>query len=164
MTIPAAATNREARAVLDSIRRIDHELHRAAATSLKRLGLSAAQLFVLAALADNPGASVNDLAALTFTHQSSVSVVVQRLAQSGRVTRTRSPDDQRRLILELTQKGRTVLRKAPAPPQARLLAALARLPAARRRRLAADLAAWLRVAGLAGEGPAPMFGEGGPGR
>ena len=52
----------------------------------RRAGLSSAQLFALQQIAEHPGASINDVAALTFTHQSSVSVVIQRLvgAAAGR--------------------------------------------------------------------------------
>ena len=53
--------------------------------------LGSAQLFALQQIAEHPDASVNDIAALTFTHQSSVSVVIQRLVDSSSSRRPRSP-------------------------------------------------------------------------
>src|SRR5436190_20552831 len=55
-----------------------------------QMGISLAQLFVLQQLADRPANSLNELAERTATHQSSVSVVVRRLVDSGYVSRTTS--------------------------------------------------------------------------
>src|SRR6185503_16100380 len=90
----------DARQVLDSIRRIVQTLRVGSRAAERDLGLSAAQLFVLAKLqaADAP-LSVGDLAERTLTHQSSVSVVVQKLEQRGLVTRARNTRDARRVQL-----------------------------------------------------------------
>src|SRR6188508_2107958 len=69
----------ETRAILDAVRRIVRDLHESSRASEKQVGLSGAQLFVLQTLAQSPGASLNDLAARTHTHQSSVSTVVAKL-------------------------------------------------------------------------------------
>ena len=82
-TAPARAaadvlTNRATRQVLDAIRRVVRTLREASRHSEKAAGISAAQLFVLQRLAGTGGLSVNELAARTLTHQSSVSVVVSK--------------------------------------------------------------------------------------
>ncbi len=102
----------------------------------RRGGVTGAQLFALQQLAAAPGASVNELAARTFTHQSSVSVVVQRLVERKLVAKVSGPNDKRRAHLAITSKGAAVLRRAPDPVQARLVAAIAALSAPRRRMLA----------------------------
>src|SRR4051812_6915818 len=85
--------NRDARSVLDSIRRIVRALRVSSRRAELNVGLSGAQLFVLQKLAEGGRLSVNELAAKTLTHQSSVSVVVQRLSARGLVSSSRSAQD-----------------------------------------------------------------------
>ena len=102
---------------LDAFRRIVQALRMDRGSARRAPGVSSAQLFALQQLAEHPGASINDLAALTFTHQSSVSVVVQRLVEQRLVARTTAADDRRRQSLEVTAQGRRLLRRAPATPE-----------------------------------------------
>ena len=127
----------DARAVLDSVRLIVQTLRISSRAAERDVGVSAAQLFVLTKLAGaNKPLSVGELAEHTLTHQSSVSVVVQKLERQGLVARTRSKDDARRVELSLTPSARAVLRKAPQAAQDKILDAVAAMPAARRRQLA----------------------------
>ena len=71
----------EVQAVLDGVRRIVHALRASSRRAEQDYGLSGAQLFVLQRLADAPALSVNELAARTHTHQSSVSTVVAKLVE-----------------------------------------------------------------------------------
>jgi DNA-binding MarR family transcriptional regulator len=124
-------------AILDAIRQIVHLLRIGSRAAEKQVGLSGARLFVLAALGDGPVATLNELAKRTRTHQSSVSVVVQRLVDAGLVERVRGTgDDGRRLGLRLTPVGRARLRDAPDPAQTRLIAAIERMGPAERSMLA----------------------------
>lgn len=124
---------------LDGIRRIVQTLRISARTAERALGVSGAQLFVLHSLAEAPAASLNDLAERTFTHQSSVSVVVERLVRRRLVSRERSAEDGRRIVLSLTPAGRRVLESAPEIAQIRLIGALRALSARERRELARTL-------------------------
>lgn len=145
--------------VLDAVRGIVQALRLASRQSEKRSGISAAQMFVLQRLGEHPSSSLGDLAERTFTHQSSVSVVVKRLVEDGLVARTRASDDARRIELELTAAGRAVLRRAPQAVQYRMIAALERLPAAERRQLARSLQHLVRAIGATAEAPAMFFEE-----
>ena len=105
-----------------------------------------------------PSISVNELAALTHTHQSSVSVVVSRLVDRGFVRRVAAKADRRRMVLSLTAKGKRVAGRSPDVPQDRLVRGIAGLPAARRRQLAASLTQLAAV--MRGDRrPAVMFFE-----
>src|SRR5438105_4636272 len=108
------------RAVLDGIRHIVRTLREASRAAERSVGLSAAQLFVMQRLAGTGSLSVNELAERTLTHQSSVSVVVAKLAQRGLVERQRAATDARRLEVSLTAAGRAALSRAPAATQDRL--------------------------------------------
>jgi DNA-binding MarR family transcriptional regulator len=88
------------------------------------LGISGAQLFVLQKLSDRPANSLNELAERTLTHQSSVSVVVQRLVDRGLVARDRSEGDARRIELRLTGRGRRLLSRVRPVPQVDLVDAI----------------------------------------
>lgn len=143
----------EMAAALDGIRRIVQALRLSARSAERRLGISGAQLFVLHALADAPARSLNDLAARTFTHQSSVSVVVDRLVRRRLVSRARSAEDGRRVTLTLTPSGRALLRSAPEVAQIRLIGALRALPAADCRTLARILERVVREMGVANVPP-----------
>src|SRR5438034_4949060 len=93
--------------VLDCVRRIVQTLRVSGRAAEQRVGLTGAQLFVLRQLAAAEGPlSVNELAERTFTHQSSVSVVVHKLETRGLVRRLRSPDDARRMQLSPTPAGK----------------------------------------------------------
>jgi DNA-binding MarR family transcriptional regulator len=122
----------DVRATLDGLRRIVQFLRTSSLDTKRRLNLSAAQLFALQQVATFPGASINDLATHTFTHQSSVSVVVQRLVERRLVVKVTSKDDRRRVRLAITEAGRQVLKKSPQPAQERLIAGIASLKASDR--------------------------------
>src|SRR3984957_113806 len=99
----------DARRILDAFRRIVQALRLFDRQAEKAAGVSGAAVFVLQKLADGQPVSVNELAARTHTHQSSVSVVVQRLVDRKLVRRQRSGDDARRVELTITAAGRRVL-------------------------------------------------------
>jgi MarR family transcriptional regulator, lower aerobic nicotinate degradation pathway regulator len=147
-------------AALDALRRIVRALGISARTAERTVGVTGAQLLVLQILSEArpPMQSLNELADRTFTHQSTVSVVVERLVKRGLVTRTRSASDARRILLALTAAGRAALHRAPPPAQIRLIQALDQLGPRHRRALARGLEAIVRTMGLADE-PAAMFFE-----
>jgi DNA-binding MarR family transcriptional regulator len=158
----AAAEQRDGASALDSMRRIVRALGISARTAEQSIGVTGAQLLVLRMLDAHPAQSLNELATLTFTHQSTVSVVVERLVSRGFVSRARSETDGRRVVLGLTPAGRRALRHAPPPVQMRLIAAINALPPGRRRALAQVLGAIVKDMDLT-EGPAGfMFEEARP--
>jgi DNA-binding MarR family transcriptional regulator len=143
---------------LDALRRVLRALRVAARDTLATSGLSAAQLYVLRALADDADASLSELAARTMTDRTSVKAVVDRLVAGGLVTKKTSMQDRRRAAVRITPKGRTVLRGAPRPPTALLLEGLERLDPGDVRRLARGLRALTRAMQIDGE-PAGMLFE-----
>ncbi len=141
---------------LDALRRIVRALGVSSRTAEHTAGITGAQLLVLQRLAEAPAHSLNDLAERTFTHQSTVSVVVDRLVERRFVKRERSKDDARKILLSLTTTGRTALRKAPPPAQTQLIDALRRLPRRQLHAIADGLTATASTMGLAEE-PAAML-------
>jgi DNA-binding MarR family transcriptional regulator len=146
------------RSSLDAFRRIVQVLRTRSRETERLVGLSGAQLFALQQLAARPGMSVNDLAAATFTHQSSVSVVVQRLVDRRLVAKVASRDDRRRAQLAVTEAGAALLRRSPEPVQDRLIEAILGLDEPLRRALALALTDLAQKIG-ASDRRAPMFFE-----
>jgi MarR family transcriptional regulator, lower aerobic nicotinate degradation pathway regulator len=144
--------------ILDGLRRMTRHLRLADRQAEQRLGISGAQLFTLQQLARSPAQSVNDLADLTHTHQSSVSVVVRRLVDQGLAARRQSAEDARRVELRITAAGQALLRRSAVAPQARLIAALERMPSTALGKLANLLEHLVKQMGAAAE-PAEMFFE-----
>ncbi|MGZ3427687.1 MAG: MarR family transcriptional regulator, partial [Polyangia bacterium] len=92
--------------------------------------------------------SLNELAARTLTHQSSVSVVVSRLVERGLVLRRPAAADARRLELLPSKRGLELLERAPAAAQDRLIAAVSALQSAQQRALADGLEALMHALGV----------------
>jgi len=155
---PATGAAQDIQTVLDGIRFIVHRLRTSSREGERRIGLSAAQLFVLQQLGESDDLSINDLAARTYTHQSSVSVVVSRLVRRGFVRRRVTPSDARRCALSLSDKGRRVLTIAPEASQTEIVRALQRLPGRTRREFAHAMRQMTRLMG-AGREQAVMFFE-----
>jgi DNA-binding MarR family transcriptional regulator len=109
--------------ILDSIRAILKALRDSGRDTEQRLGITSAQLYVLQELREKP-ASINELAARTYTHQSSVSMVVARLVENRLVSRSAARNDARKVSISLTPAGRAILRKAPDAAQTRIMSAL----------------------------------------
>lgn len=114
----------------------------------RRFGLSGSQLEALEILDENPGLSPSDLACRSATDQSTASVVVKRLADSGLVDRRKVDGDRRRTSITLTPEGREVLAKASPSMSTQLRAAFLRMAQPDRVSLTQLLERWLALAGL----------------
>jgi DNA-binding MarR family transcriptional regulator len=145
-----ASQNTDAHRALDSLRRVIRALREAARSTELRFGVSGAQFLVLHKLAEAESPiSLNELARLTHTHQSSVSTVVTRLVAQRLVRRVRSERDARMVQLTLTPAGERLTSRAPDPPQNRLIEAIESLPARQQKALAEALAGVGRAVGVA---------------
>ena len=151
--------NGDVRAVLDGVRRIVQSLRESSRWAEKYVGMTGAQLFVLQQLDEAPAQSLNDLAARTHTHQSSVSTIVARLVDQGFVTRTRSPRDGRTIELHLSARGRRLVGRAPNAAQQRLIQGIRELSPSQRRGLAASLTAVAGAMDSAAGEPSMFFEE-----
>ena len=150
---------KEVTAVVNGLRRIVRALHRSHRLAEQKFELSAAQLLVLQRLAEVQSLSVNELANRTFTHQSTVSVVVTRLVSRGLVRRTRADDDARRAELALTASGRVLLQRAMSSALAQLIDALDAMPTSRLRLIGGCLDGVVDALGVSAEPPGMFFEE-----
>lgn len=154
----APAAGHDITRVMNALRSIVRALRLSSRAVERAIGISGAQLFVLEQLDEEPAESVNELADRTSTHQSTVSIVVGRLAERGLVNREPAEEDARRMEVSITALGRELLAAAPETAQGRIVAALRRGSPDEVKALADALAALVREMGLS-DAPAPMFLE-----
>ncbi|MEJ2022689.1 MAG: MarR family transcriptional regulator [Maritimibacter sp.] len=75
---------------------------------LDGLGLTYPQYLVLMILWRHDGVSLGEIGAVLGLESSTLTPLVKRLEAAGFVTRRRSEEDERRVLIELTEKGRAV--------------------------------------------------------
>jgi DNA-binding MarR family transcriptional regulator len=105
----------------------------------KKAGVAGAQVWALSVIRDEPGIGVGGLAKALDIHQSTASNLVKPLIEGGLIVSSRTESDRRALQLNITPKGRAVLKKAPGPAAGLLPDALAGLDSATLGRLDKDL-------------------------
>lgn len=91
-------------------------------------GISGSQLWLLREVAASPGIGVSRLAERLSIHQSTCSLLVEKLVVARLVSKTRCAEDQRRVGLDATRAGKQLLANAPGPTQGVLPEALKQLP------------------------------------
>jgi DNA-binding MarR family transcriptional regulator len=143
--------------IMDAFRRIVQALRQSSAHSEQSSNVTGAQALILKHVGARDGLSINELAGLTFTHQSTVSEVVGRLETQGFIQRERASGDGRRWALRLTDAGKTAVQNAAMTAQEKLMLALQDLPPAIVAELARGLEALVSAAGLATDPPTMFF-------
>ncbi len=107
--------------------------------------LSVPQFRALRYVSRHAGASLSDVAEHLGLTLPSTSKLVNRLVERGLLTRANAPDDRRRMVLEITPDGQTVLNAAAQATHARLMEQLAALSAEERTAVLAAMRSLLRV-------------------
>jgi DNA-binding MarR family transcriptional regulator len=118
---PPSAGLSDAAAIVVGLRRIVRALEVYSHEVRRDFGLTAPQLWAIKTLARLGPLTTGELAAALLVHQSSTSLLIQRLERRGLVRRTRQRDDRRFVRVELTERGATLAAEAPAAAQGRLL-------------------------------------------
>lgn len=93
-------------------------------------GVSGSQLWILQEVAKAPGTGVSELAVRLSIHQSTCSLLVEKLVTRKLLSKVRSKEDQRRVGLTLTEEAEKILGAAPGPAEGILPEALQGLPEA----------------------------------
>lgn len=122
---PAARERRpgpqDATLIVQGLRRIVKALHSFSQDVYRQYGLTGPQLWALKTLQRAGRVSAGQLARALAVHQSSVSILVDRLEKRGLVHRVRARGDGRFVLIELTKRGLALSAMAPQPAQGRLL-------------------------------------------
>jgi MarR family transcriptional regulator, organic hydroperoxide resistance regulator len=120
--------------VLDFMRllwAIDHGLSSASKRMDATSGVTGPQRLVIRIVGRVPGISAGDIAGLMHVHPSTLTGVLDRLERRGVLKRKVDPTDGRRALFSLTERGQEIDARRHGTIEAKVRAALAKLPEAR---------------------------------
>jgi DNA-binding MarR family transcriptional regulator len=117
----AAPAGTDAERVVQGLRRVVRALQSFSQDIYRNYGLTAPQLWALKTLQRAGRLSAGQLARALAVHQSSLSILIDRLEKRGLVSRVRSRGDGRFVLIEMTKRGLALSAMAPEPAQGRLL-------------------------------------------
>lgn len=124
---PDADPDADAAPLVDALLTVSRAMVALVVRSLSDVDMSLAQFRSLVVLRDEGPKSTSELAASVGVHQSTATRGSDRLAQLGLVTRERDPHDRRRVVVTLTEQGRTTLAEAYARRRQLLAEAVGRM-------------------------------------
>jgi len=130
-----------AEGLADGIARLRRALRRGARVADPVNTLAVAQLELLGALAEHPGARPGQLARQLNMRPNTVTTIVNALTSLGMVARVAAADDRRAVELSVTEAGRRAVLSWQATNAAVLNLALSTLPASQQRALTAAVPA-----------------------
>ena len=93
----------------------------------KQLGVTGAQLWIMKEIDVNPGLRVGEVAKKLAIHQTTASNLLDTLEKKEMICKTRLATDQRIVNLTLSDKGQSLLKKAPEPVRGLLPEALSQM-------------------------------------
>jgi len=125
----------------EGIARLRRALRRGARLASPANSLAVAQLELLSAVAEHPGARPGQLAGLLHMRPNTVTTIVNALAAQGMISRAAHQQDRRAIELTITDAGQQAVHAWQATNAAVLHLALSTLPAPQRRTLAAAVPA-----------------------
>lgn len=117
----------DAAGVVQALRRITKAVHEFSKAVDREFGITGPQLWALHTIQERGGCSAGELAERLCVHPSTVTGVIQRLADKKLVERQKRADDRRAVWLTLTDEGRSLLERAPYPAQGQLVLALRKM-------------------------------------
>lgn len=85
---------------------------------LDQLGITYPQYLVLMILWENDGLPVNDIAKKLILNTNTITPLLKRMEEQGLVDRKRSKEDERKVLVQLTPKGRDMQEAAMQIPGA----------------------------------------------
>jgi DNA-binding MarR family transcriptional regulator len=90
---------------------------------LRKLDLTYPQYLVMLVLWEREGVTVSDIGARLFLDSATLTPLLKRLESAGLVARTRSAQDERQVLISLTDAGRALRREAAAVQESLICAA-----------------------------------------
>jgi DNA-binding MarR family transcriptional regulator len=94
-----------------------HAFNRVYKPLLDRLGLTYPQYLVMLSLWERDGVPIKDIGERLFLDSGTLTPLLKRLETAGLVRRTRSKEDERQVLIDLTPQGQALKEKARAVPQ-----------------------------------------------
>jgi MarR family transcriptional regulator, organic hydroperoxide resistance regulator len=99
-----------------------HAFNRVYKPLLDRLGLTYPQYLVMLVLWERDNIPLKDIGERLFLDSGTLTPLLKRLEATGLIKRTRSAEDERQVLIELTREGHALREQAKAVPQSILAA------------------------------------------
>src|ERR1700719_4520977 len=99
-----------------------HAFNRVYKPLLDRIGLTYPQYLVMLVLWERDNIPLKDIGERLFLDSGTLTPLLKRLEATGLIKRTRSAEDERQVLIELTREGHALREKAKAVPQSILAA------------------------------------------
>jgi MarR family transcriptional regulator, organic hydroperoxide resistance regulator len=106
---------------MESLRRIFKALQNYSHEVSSQYGITGPQLWVLKTVFKNGSLPLGELSQKMYLHPSTISGVVDRLEKKGYVSRDRDDEDRRVVMVQLTPKGKRLVKRAPNPVQGKMI-------------------------------------------
>ncbi len=114
-------------AIVDNLRRVYQVVNEHSKKAEKETGLTGPQLWAIKTIAQEQPIMVSEIARRMYLHPATVVGILDRLEKQGVAMRVRSTEDRRVVKVELTGKGRTLVKRAPEVAQGVLVTGLEKL-------------------------------------
>lgn len=114
--------------VTDNLRRVFQVVNEHSKRAMRETGLTGPQLWAIKVVAGHGPIRVSDLARRLYLHNATVVGIIDRLEARGLVQRTRSREDRRVVMVDLTEEGKDLVARAPEVAQGLLVSGLETIP------------------------------------
>lgn len=113
--------------VTDDLRRVFQVVNEHSKRAMRETGLTGPQLWAIKVIAGHGPIRVSDLAQRLYLHNATVVGIIDRLENQGLVARTRSHEDRRVVMVDLTTQGKDLVARSPEVAQGLLVAGLEKI-------------------------------------
>lgn len=113
---------------VDNLRRVVQVINEYSKKAEYATGLTGPQLWAIKIIAENSSICVSELAGKMYLHAATVIGILDRLEDRGLITRLRSRNDRRFVVVELSEQGKKMLKKSPQVAQGLIVKGFERLP------------------------------------
>ena len=133
--------------VTDDLRRVFQVVNEHSKRAMRDTGLTGPQLWAIKVIAGHGPIRVSDLARRLYLHNATVVGIIDRLENQGLVARTRSQEDRRVVMVDLTAQGKDLVARSPEVAQGLLVAGLEKIPREKLETISAGLKLMVKILG-----------------
>jgi DNA-binding MarR family transcriptional regulator len=113
--------------IIDNLRRVFQVVNEQSKRAKHETGLTGPQLWAIKTIAQEAPIMVSEIARCMYLHPATVVGILDRLEKQRLVARIRSTEDRRVVRVELTEKGKALVKKSPEVAQGLLVSGLEKL-------------------------------------
>ena len=148
--------------VLIAIRRIIQSVDMHSRYLVRHFGLTGPQLIILQEISSHKEVSISEIAKAVSLGQPTVTGILERLENRGLITRRRSEQDKRKILISITEACERLMEKAPPPMQEHFIDAFYHLQDWEQSMMLASLQRIVQLMDAKSIQVAPILAEAGP--